>query len=680
MNKQKTALVLGAGGFIGNHLVNHLKSEGYWVRGVDLKYPEFQEKSNADQFKIADLSLGNAHIFKYNIYDKGYITRTEYFDEVYQLAADMGGAGYIFSGENDANVMTNSALINLLCCRSLMYSKSKVFYSSSACIYPEHNQLDPNNPNCEESSAYPADPDSEYGFEKLFSERLYLAYNRNYGLDVRIARFHNIFGPCFDDKTEVLTDTGWKLFENLDKADKIASLDSTNTCIFQEWVDRQKYYYEGDMYAAKDRGVDQLVTPDHKVYVSTKTTKTKNKKQKTINTPFSLRTVKDLKWDSSSMYFTSKFNWTGLSLKSEFIFKATDMSDGRTLHPIKIVAMDDWFEFMGWYISEGSMFKTPTNYTVCITQHEKTNSKNRKSIKDLLNRMNINFSEDKKQTQIFISNKQIFQTLLDEGMTPGCLNKHIPQWMLSYEQSQLRILYDTLMKGDGNKTGRRYNTTSKKLADNFQELALKLGYSASIKKECTKNIKHSDMYRIHICTRSQFDTGRNSRSMIQYAGYVYDVTLPEHHVLLVRRNGKAVWSGNCGTWKGGKEKAPAAICRKVLEADNEIEIWGDGEQTRSFLYIDECIKGIRKLMESDFLGPVNIGSEEQVTINQLVDIACSFDNKQLIKKHIKGPLGVRGRNSDNKLIQEKLGWAPNYPLKKGLEQTYNWIKSQINNK
>lgn len=331
MNEKKTALVLGAGGFIGNHLVNHLKAEGYWVRGVDLKYPEFQEKSNADEFIQADLSLENTHIFRYNKYNKGYITSTDYFDEVYQLAADMGGAGYIFSGENDANVMTNSALINLLCCRSLMYSKSKVFYSSSACMYPEHNQLDPDNPNCEESSAYPANPDSEYGWEKLFSERLFLAYQRNYGLDVRIARFHNIFGPM-------------------------------------------------------------------------------------------------------------------------------------------------------------------------------------------------------------------------------------------------------------------------------------------------------------------------------------------------------------GTWKGGKEKAPAAICRKVLESDGEIEIWGDGEQTRSFLYIDECIKGIRKLMESDFHGPVNIGSEERVTINQLVNIACSFENKQLVKKHIKGPLGVRGRNSDNKLIREKLGWAPDFPLATGLAETYYWIKSQMENK
>ena len=325
---KKKALVLGAGGFIGNHLVTRLKDEGYWVRGVDLKKPEYQEKSDADDFIVGDLkdvklvSRVFWHQDKRTMEDKG-------FDEVYQLAADMGGAGYIFSGQNDANVMHNSAIINLNVANEAVKTNiGKIFYSSSACMYPEHNQLDPDNPNCEESSAYPANPDSEYGWEKLFSERLYLAYYRNYDLDVRIARFHNIFGPK-------------------------------------------------------------------------------------------------------------------------------------------------------------------------------------------------------------------------------------------------------------------------------------------------------------------------------------------------------------GTWRGGKEKAPAAMCRKVLEANSDIEIWGDGEQTRSFLYIDECLEGVRRLMSSNCIEPVNIGSDEMVTINQLVDIACSIENKSLVKNHIDGPLGVRGRNSDNKFIKVQIGWAPNYPLKKGIENTYNWIKTQL---
>ena len=320
----KNALVLGAGGFIGNHLVNRLKDENYWVRGVDLKENEYQ-KTNADEFVVGDLT--DPHVANQVLTGRDNIP----FDEVYQLAADMGGAGYIFSGENDANVMHNSALVNLNVVHySVKHAVKKIFYSSSACMYPEHNQLDPNNPNCEESSAYPANPDSEYGWEKLFSERLFLAYNRNYKLDVRIARFHNIFGPM-------------------------------------------------------------------------------------------------------------------------------------------------------------------------------------------------------------------------------------------------------------------------------------------------------------------------------------------------------------GSWNNGKEKSPAAICRKVAQAKNggEIEIWGDGEQTRSFLYIDECLDGIRLLMDSDFLGPVNIGSDEMVTINKLADIACEVANKTLIKKHIPGPLGVRGRNSDNKLIKQKLNWSPSQPLKSGIFKTYNWIETQL---
>ena len=341
----KKALVLGAGGFIGNNLVSRLKREGYWVRGVDLKLPEFN-KTEADEFisgNVGDLrSQSNCtRVVKFdgeqgNFYNNVPEQYKEPFDEIYQLAADMGGAGFIFTGENDADIMHNSATINLNILNAVKQfneqkglNKTKIFYSSSACMYPEHNQLDPDNPNCEESSAYPADPDSEYGWEKLFSERLFLAYNRNYDIPVRIARFHNIFGPL-------------------------------------------------------------------------------------------------------------------------------------------------------------------------------------------------------------------------------------------------------------------------------------------------------------------------------------------------------------GTWNGGREKAPAAICRKVIQSSGDIEIWGDGKQTRSFLYVDECVEGVRRLMESDFSEPVNIGSDEMVTINQLVDIACSIENKDIIKKHIDGPLGVAGRNSDNKLIKESIDWAPNYPLSKGIEKTYKWIKEQVN--
>ena len=341
---KKTALVLGAGGFIGSHMVKRLRSEGYWVRGVDLKHTEFS-KSEANEFVVGDLrdvsfvrrciryggETGNFHS---QIVDKFL----EPFDEIYQFAADMGGAGFVFTGENDADIMHNSVTINLNVLDEQRkwnevkgVNKTKIFYSGSACMYPEHNQLDPDNPDCREESAYPADPDSEYGWEKLFSERLYLAYNRNHGIPVRIARYHNIFGPE-------------------------------------------------------------------------------------------------------------------------------------------------------------------------------------------------------------------------------------------------------------------------------------------------------------------------------------------------------------GTWEGGREKAPAAICRKVAYLPSQggaIEVWGDGLQTRSFLFIDECIEATRRLMDSDFIGPVNIGSEEMVTINQLVDTAARVAGKDVEKIHIDGPLGVRGRNSNNDLIREKLGWDYSQTLEEGIRKTYNWITEQI---
>ena len=352
---KKTALVLGAGGFIGSHMVKHLVSNGYWVRGVDVKYPEF-DKTAAHEFVQGDLTDVTLvrRVLEYkgpyrNFYNSIPYKMIDCFDEIYQFAADMGGAGYIFTGEHDANVMHNSATINLNVLEEVRQmndrlgkyepehhpkKQPKIFYSSSACMYPEYNQLDPDNPDCREESAYPANPDSEYGWEKLFSERLYFAYNRNHGIPVRVARYHNIFGPQ-------------------------------------------------------------------------------------------------------------------------------------------------------------------------------------------------------------------------------------------------------------------------------------------------------------------------------------------------------------GTWTGGREKAPAAICRKVAELPSEggsIEVWGDGLQTRSFLLVDECVEATYRLMQSDFMGPVNIGSEEMVTINELVDTAAKVAGKSVEKNHkLDAPLGVRGRNSNNDLIREKLGWDYSQTLEEGIGKTYNWIEEQIRN-
>ena len=341
----KTALVLGAGGFIGSHMVKRLREEGYWVRGVDLKHPEFSS-TRANEFILGDLRDVSfvKRVLEFKGYNGNFFKNVperliESFDEIYQFAADMGGAGFVFTGENDADMMHNSVSINLNVLEEQRklnerteVNKTRIFYSGSACMYPEHNQLDPDNPDCREESAYPANPDSEYGWEKLFSERLYFAYHRNHDIPVRVARYHNIFGPE-------------------------------------------------------------------------------------------------------------------------------------------------------------------------------------------------------------------------------------------------------------------------------------------------------------------------------------------------------------GTWEGGREKAPAAICRKVAELaplGGSIEVWGDGLQTRSFLFIDECIEATRRLMDSDFIGPVNIGSEEMVTINQLVETAASVSGKVVQKRHkLDAPLGVRGRNSNNDLIREKLGWDYSQTLEEGIRLTYTWIAKQV---
>lgn len=316
----KKALVLGAGGFIGGHMVQRLKEEGYWVRGVDLKHQKFLDL-DADEFVIGDLRNPN-------VCDE---VVDETIDEIYQFAADMGGAGYVFTGENDASIMHNSAMVNLnICEQAVQKDVPKVLYTSSACIYPEYRQLDHEDPDLREEDAYPAQPDSEYGWEKLFSERLYMSFHRNYGVDVSIVRLHNIFGPN-------------------------------------------------------------------------------------------------------------------------------------------------------------------------------------------------------------------------------------------------------------------------------------------------------------------------------------------------------------GTWRGGREKAPAALTRKAAEAQDggEIEVWGDGKQGRSFLYIDECLEGLRRLIQSDFMGPVNLGSDEMVTINEFVDMIIDISGKDLSVKHVEGPEGVRARNSDNEMIEEKLGWRPTQPLRVGMEKLYDWIEQQV---
>jgi hypothetical protein len=248
------------------------------------------------------------------------------------------------------------------------------------------------------------------------------------------------------------------------------------------------------------------------------------------------------------------------------------------------------------------------------------------------------------------------------------------------------------MLGDGdhnynNKNSFKYSSVSYQLASDVQELAFKLGFQAWIGTEKIRGYyspqgkyydKDSTIFRVNICKNLIHTIKKYQIQSTEYIDTVYDITVP-NHIIFIRRNGKCVWSGNCGSWNNGKEKAPAAICRKVAQAENnsEIEIWGDGCQTRSFLYIDECLDAIKLFMDSNFTGPINIGAETLISINDLAKLIMIIANKNLTIKHIPGPIGVKGRRSDNKLIFEKLAWRPSENLVYGLTKTYAWINSQI---
>ena len=646
--------VAGAGGFIGGHLTQQLLDDGYEVKAVDLKPLSQWYQVHEEAYNHPDVDLR---------YESNCVLACYNASDVYNLAADMGGMGFIASHRIDC---MESVLITTNMLKAALRSRvGHFFYASSACVYPDFLQRR-EHVSLKESDAWPADPEPGYGMEKLFGEELAKFYRQETELHTVVARFHNIFGPCFDDQTEVLTDSGWKLFADLSSSDKILSLNSENGMMFyQTPVAYQAYPYKGKMFQTRSSSVDHLVTPNHMSYVKTPS-----------EDSFRLVKTSDIKWDRARLDYSSYGHWTGFTLDECFVLPETFMTDGRRLHKAKSVAMKDWFDFAGWYISEGSSWVTDRNYTVCITQNP---GEFHEEIKAVISR--LGYACNSNGNNIIVSNKQLYEAVQCFGT--GCRNKRIPRWMLQASGSLLTILFESLMKGDGDKDGGRYSTSSPGLADDFQELALKLGFRCHYKQDS------DDCFRLSIVNTQKSNTKRHHRTLVDYDGMVYDVTLPDHHILMVRRNGKPVWSGNCGTYKGGREKAPAAICRKVAEAkltgSNDIEIWGDGEQTRSFLYVDECVEGIFRIMEYNYFLPLeqqvpilNLGSDELVSINDLVAMVEDIAGVTLNRVYnLDAPQGVRGRNSDNVLIKELLDWAPSASLRSGLEKTYEWVWNEL---
>ncbi len=667
MEQRRKALVLGAGGFIGSHLVKRLKAEGYCVFAADLKYPEYS-------FHEADLFI------KGDLRNMEFVHRTFWNDpdEVYQLAADMGGSGYIFTGEHDADIMSNSALININVAKVASLKKTKkLFFSSSACIYPAYNQVDAENPNCKENTAYPAAPDS-----------------------------------CLHPNTEVLTIDGFKLISDLNSDDLIATLNDRGIMEYHQYLSKQEIDFSGKLINIKTKYLSCSVTPDHNVVECSRTgVELKNTKAKDFI----------IKNKITKGFFKRNCEWTGIlyvdKVKIESIGYSVVKIDSKKKENRKKIGhefdLNDYVEFISWFVTEGNSGFYNGDYIVQIRQ---TKQDNLDKIISLCKRMGVHPYVPKDNGRVIIYSKSLYNHF--ENFGKGANNKFLLLWVLSLPKEQLKIIYTTMMLGDGQELNGKscYTTTSKKLRDQFVEICLKIGYASSV-KHIKKDGRYKDIYHVNISKQHLVHKITNNNiSFFDYVGKVFDITIPNHR-FYIRHNGKHMWTGNCygweklfserlyqayqrnygldvriarfhnifgpeGSWNNGKEKAPAALCRKVAEAEDVIEIWGDGEQTRSFLYIDECLEGIRRLMEHpQSLEPVNIGSEEMISINELVEMIKEIAGKRtLVVNHVEGPQGVRGRSSDNRLIKEKLGWEPNHLLRSGMIKLYKWINEQVNGK
>lgn len=652
------AVVTGAGGFIGHHLVKYLKNKHYWVIGIDIKKPEF-EPTFADEFIVADLR---------NYKDCFHAVFWEYINEVYHLAANMGGIGFIEN--NKAEIVHDNVLINMNMLEVCRIKNVKNFlFSSSACIYPGYKQASIDIAPLKEEDAYPADPEDGYGWEKLYTERACRHYREDYGLPTHVVRFHNIFGPCFDEQTEVLTEKGFKFFKDVSYEDKIATLNPINEMLeYHKPLAIQNYNYNDYLYQIDSSIIDLAVTPDHSFYFAARGRGKKlrfsfDKASFVIDTYERFNFKRNVNWKTNEEFFNYE------------LVEEVNCLDGRTMKNRggmqKEVDLKLWLRFLGWYLSEGSCFVTPTNYTVSVSNY---NVVNQKEIVDIVNKMGYKcFVNGGKN--VVISSKQLYEKVKKFG---GSAEKFIPRKYLFLPKDYLECLFDTLMKGDGDKKRNRYSTVSKQLSDDFQELVFKLGFSSVVSKD-KKDEKRNDIYRVRFGSRHNPTIKQKHISKINYSGKVYDVTVP-NHIIFVRRNGKTCWSGNCGTYEGGREKSPAAICRKVYLAKDggNIEIWGDGKQKRSYCYIDDCVKGIYELMQSNFYNPLNLGTDRMISIDELVDIVCKIAGKNLIKVHdLTKSVGVRGRNSDNTLLRKVLGWEPPTTLENGLRKTYKWIRDEI---
>ena len=652
--------VTGAGGAIGGHLVGRLLADGHEVKASDVKGPRswWQLHERAKTMTLDCAQMNEAMVA---------VMDAEW---VFDLSENMGGIQFITENKADCSDSVRIGL-NLLKA-SAEAGVRRFWFCSSACAYRTDLQADPANPGLREEDAWPARPEEGYGHAKLYLEEACRHYADEKGLETRVGRYHNVYGPCFDDKTEVMTSLGWVPFPLLTEEHQILTLnEEAGIAEYHRPLAMQRYEYDGLMYRVRHRAADALVTPDHALYAAFLTTGRGGKRGVT---PFRRVEAKNSKWDRAAMYFTTRVPWLGLEDPPYYVLPPTAMSDGRQMRvkgAERKVPMDAWLSFVGWYLSEGSSWTTPRNFTVSVVQNP-----GEKQDEIVAAIRVLGFQPYVNGKNVTVSSKQLYLAVQQFGR--GAASKRIPRWYTMLPPGRLAVLMASLMKGDGDADSGRYSTTSKELADAVQEIALKLGKRAWVSVE--ERPPHRPIYRVHLCSTTRLDTGRKDRTIEHYSGIVYDVTVP-NHILLVRRNGKPMWSGNCGEWRRGREKAPAAICRKVamakLTGRDWIEVWGDGKATRSFLYVDDCVEGTLRLMASDCREPVNIGSERLISIDDLAHLVSRVAGHPVELRHVDGPQGVRGRTSDNTKARAVLGWEPQVSLEDGIARLYPWVEAQV---
>jgi len=479
---------------------------------------------------------------------------------------------------------------------------------------------------------------------------------------------------CYDKKTEILTSNGFKLIKNVTKKDLLATFNpKTKTLEYHKPTAIQKIRFKGKLINFKSKSYNLLVTPDHKIWC-----------KKTPRSPYLFVEAEELvrsKTAYSTRLSCYADNWIGKKMKSYTIPAQRDtinrsMSNSHQKGDKKKIPMEKWIEFIGWYISEGSMFKTSRNYIVTISQHFNHNKNNFNRIVSLTKDMGFipYFTKDKKEIRIF--SKQLYKAL-KKLFAKGAINKRIPPEFKQLSKKHLKILYETLMKGDGDYRGNRYTTKSKQLADDFCELLLKLSKSGTVSHD-------SVCYRISISDKNAPQLGNNRTKKlyvksIPYDGYVYDVTV-QNHLIFVRRNGKACWSSNCYGERqniGDKYRNVIGIFMNQIMQNKPISIFGDGEQTRAFSYISDIAPIIVSSIDKKeaYNQIFNIGADEPYTVNHLADTvrkAMGLPNHPI--KHLEARKEVKHAHSDHKKVKEILGYKTTISLIEGIETMAAWAK------